>query len=176
MNSIKLKQPIFLCGMMGAGKSSVGKILADKCGLPFHDLDKLIEDSEQLKIPEIFETKGESYFREIERKLLIKTSQNIEGILALGGGSLQNQVIVDHLKVLGWLVYLKEPEHSLVERLKNSGNRPLLKNEDIQQKISSLLKERSEFYEQAHITIVRAGKSREETADEILKKLKVYEN
>lgn len=175
MNSLQLKEPVFLCGMMGSGKTSVGKILAEKCNVPFQDLDSLIEDAENLKISEIFESKGESYFREIEQKLLIQKSQQVEGVLSLGGGSLQNQMIVDHLKVLGWLVYLKEPEHSLVERLENSKKRPMLKNTDVKNKISSLLKERSKFYEQAHITIERNGKNKEETADEILKKLKMYE-
>jgi len=170
MNSLKLKEPIFLCGMMGSGKTSVGKILAKKCDVQFQDLDSLIEKAENMKISEIFETEGEPYFREVEQKLLIQKSQQIEGILSLGGGSLQNQMIVDHLKVLGWLIYLKEPEHRLVERLENSKKKKKKKN-----KISSLLKERSKFYEQAHITIQRDGKNKEETADEILKKLKMYE-
>ncbi len=175
MNSLKLKEPVFLCGMMGSGKTSVGKILAKKCDVQFQDLDSLIEKAENMKISEIFETEGEPYFREVEQKLLIQKSQQIEGILSLGGGSLQNQMIVDHLKVLGWLIYLKEPEHRLVERLENSKKRPMLKNTDVNNKISSLLKERSKFYEQAHITIQRDGKNKEETADEILKKLKMYE-
>src|SRR6056297_3585119 len=100
--SQQIKQPIFLCGMMGAGKSTVGRPLAKKLQVPFFDLDQMIEDHEELTIPEIFEVKGEQIFRAIERKLIISQTDDMQGVMALGGGALQNQHLVDHIKLNGW--------------------------------------------------------------------------
>src|SRR5690625_5362958 len=103
---MKSNQPIFLCGMMGAGKSTIGPRLADLMEKPFADLDQIIEETEKMTIPAIFEKKGESWFRKRERELLIQTAREFNGVLALGGGSLQNQELTDQLKMYGWLVYL----------------------------------------------------------------------
>lgn len=176
MTAPHLNQPVFLCGMMGAGKSTIGKILASKAGLPFSDLDSLIESSVNMSIPEIFDSLGEPKFRDIERRVLMEHSQKTDGVTALGGGSLQNQQLVDHIKLQGWLIFLNVPEKELIFRLKNSANRPMLENSDLAKKINQLLKERLPFYNQAHITINTAEMDADEIADIILNKLKDYEN
>lgn len=176
MKSVRVTQPLFLSGMMGAGKSTTGRLLAAKIEQPFYDLDTIIEEEEARSIPEIFEEEGESYFRAAEQNLLIKRSQEIKGVMALGGGSLQNQMIVDHLKLTGWLIYLKASASALAKRLESSADRPLLQGRDILQRVETLLDERREFYEQAHITILTDGMDQQKIADEILKKLRMYES
>lgn len=174
----KIKQPIFLCGMMGAGKSTAGRPLANKLDLPFFDLDEVIEEHEQMPIPEIFKKKGEKYFRETERKLLIAHTDDMEGVMALGGGALQNQLVVDHIKLNGLLVYLNPPIETILERLMDSTGRPMISNEnseDLKSRIHTLLEQRTPFYSQAHVTVKTATLSPEETADYIIKKLAFYE-
>jgi shikimate kinase len=176
--SQQIKQPVFLCGMTGAGKSTAGRPLAKKLQAPFFDLDQMIENHEQQTIPEIFETKGEKAFRNIERKLLIAQTDKMEGVMALGGGALQNQHLVDHIKLNGWLVYLKPPLETILERLQNSSGRPKIADTDqteLKKRIHTLLEERTPFYKQAHITVKTATLSPEEIADIIIKKLSFYE-
>lgn len=167
-----------MCGMMGSGKSTIGKQLAKELDIPFADLDSLIEKQENRSIPEIFSLEGEAAFRSIEQRLLIKTAQEAEGVLALGGGSLQNQQITDHVKLHGWLIFINPPEAVLLNRLKNSKKRPMLNSgEDENQKeiIGRLMKERLPFYSQAHITVNTGGLKKKEIVDLIIQKLKMYE-
>lgn len=178
MNSKISEKPIFLCGMMGAGKSAIGKTLAEILDVPFADLDDLIETSEKMTIPEIFDQKGEQEFRKIERRLLKKHAPGAKGVLALGGGSLQNREIVDVLKDSGWLIFINPPRSVLLERLKNSEKRPMLndhKNE-LQERINRLFKERLPLYEKAHFTIVTGNRPKTEAAEQIIKKLESYES
>ena len=179
MKTFRLTQPVFLCGMMGAGKSATGKTLAEKLSIPFHDLDQLIEEAAGKTIPRIFSDEGETYFRKLERDILVKQSQIINGVMALGGGSLQNQQIVDHLKVCGWLVWLDAPVPVLAERIGAAGNRPLLSNgsdnDTMTVKLETLMKERELFYRQAHITLQTNGLNPGQTADQIIQKLVYYE-
>ncbi len=179
MKSDLLSKPVFLCGMMGSGKSTLGQELARELGVPFYDLDKLIEDDQGKSIPEIFKTDGEATFRTVEEKLLIYYSQTIDGIMALGGGSLQNQSLVDHLKLNGWLIFLDTSQSVLLKRLKHSRNRPMIsaenQTESTEQKIKKLLAERRPFYTQAHITIKTNGLSKKKITDLIIQKLTLYE-
>lgn len=179
MNRSNFSHPIFLSGMMGAGKSTIGKRLAHRIGLPFFDLDQLIIDREQRSISEIFSSEGEDYFRELEASILVETSKTTKGILALGGGSLQNQHLVDHIKLYGWLIFLDVPVQILHKRLKNSTHRPLVKQagkEGLQEKLDQMLQERLPFYKQAHITIKTQNRSKRDITDEIIKKVTLYEN
>lgn len=175
MKTSDLSHPVFLCGMMGAGKSTIGKLLARKTGLPFQDLDHVIETAEGRSIPEIFEKKGEAYFRETEAGWLAQNTQKYTGILSLGGGSLQHQQLVDHLKMYGWLVFLDASASILYNRLKKSKNRPMLNGINLQTRIESLLEERRSLYEQAHITIKSDTLTENEIVNELIKKLLIYE-
>ncbi len=176
MSESPLKQPVFLCGMMGSGKSTIGEKIAEKLEVPFKDLDSVIVESEGMSIPEIFEQKEEKGFRQIERKQLIKLAGNFDGVLALGGGSLQNQQIVDHLKIYGWLVFIDASRNDILERLSDPTGRPMLESSDeLAERIDSLFDERMQYYEQAHFSVQTENKSIEETTTEIVKKLTIYE-
>lgn len=178
MNDFKPKQPVFLCGMMGSGKSTVGRVLAKQLNLPFHDLDEIIEHEAGISIPEIFKKRGEEGFRKLERKCLMELVKEAEGVIALGGGALQNQMVVDHVKLYGWLVFIRTPIKTIVERLHQKEGRPMVdsKNrEALERRISDLLDERLPFYEQAPISVHTGDQTPETAAEEIIKKLAVYE-
>ncbi|WP_234571362.1 shikimate kinase [Rhodohalobacter sp. 614A] len=176
MNRKTISHPVFLCGMMGSGKSTIGKQLAEDLEVPFTDLDELIEESEKMTIPEIFNRKGEKRFREIEKQQIVKIAGSVEGVVALGGGSLQNQQIVDHLKLYGWLVYIDASQVEILNRLSDTTGRPMLENSvELEQRISTLFDQRMQFYEQAHFSIQTEKKSVEQVTTEIVKKLKIYE-
>lgn len=176
MNRSIISHPVFLCGMMGSGKSTIGEKLAEELNVQFIDLDTAIEESEGMTIPEIFNQKKEQGFRAIERKQLIKLAGNMEGVLALGGGSLQNQHIVDHLKIYGWLIFIDASLDDILNRLRDPSGRPMLKNSDqLSERISTLFDERMQFYEQAHFSIQTDNKTIEEITTEIVKKLNIYE-
>jgi shikimate kinase len=149
---------IFLCGMMGSGKTTVGRKLASELNLPFTDLDQHIEDEQNLTIPEIFNKMGEPAFREIEHQTLkrVVMSPNEIGVFSLGGGSLQNQHLVDLLKENGILVYLECHIDTLFARLKNKTGRPMLtgqQDHELRNRLAKLLAQRQPLYRQAHITI-----------------------
>ncbi|WP_069132475.1 shikimate kinase [Rhodohalobacter halophilus] len=178
MSSQILSQPLFLCGMMGSGKSTIGKKLAKQLGVKFSDIDSIIKKETGKSIPEIFADEGEDAFRTYEREIVLRESQKAEGVVALGGGSLQNQLITDHLKLQGWLVYLNCPPEILVQRLKSARNRPMiagLSEKEIGDKIESLLSERSKYYEQAHFSVDCTTQSINRILKNLINKLKLYE-
>lgn len=169
---------IFLCGMMGSGKSTVGKILAEKMDIPFIDVDEEIEKSSKMKISDIFAEKGEKSFRKIEKEHIIKAADSNEGIVALGGGALQNQKIIDYLKLKGLLIFLDASLSVLLNRVKNDNTRPILQNTDGSEtadRLKKLLKERGDFYRQSQITVDAGSKPPDAVADTILKKIEMYE-
>src|SRR6056297_3478926 len=168
MDKIKLKKPVFLCGMMGSGKSTVGRALANRLEVPFCDLDELIVEETGMTIPEIFKEEGESKFREIERKILIRESQYFKGVMALGGGSLQNQHMIDHLKIYGWLIFLDVPQSVISQRISGDSNRPMLAADDpsenpdedaVRTRIQRLMDERRAYYQQSEITITAGDRT-----------------
>jgi len=157
MKSAREEIPLlFLCGMMGTGKTAVGKELASLLNHPFHDLDKLIEERENLSVPEIFEEKGEAYFRKAEYDVLCNFITEKKGIIALGGGTLQNQRITDKVKASGLLIYISTALPVLIERLQRNHRRPLIRGlstKQLEDKIVQLSAEREIFYNQAHISV-----------------------
>jgi len=170
----KLTGSIYICGMMGSGKTTVGKILAGKLKLPFIDLDEVIVKKAGNPIPEIFRTGGEHIFRKLEKDALYQTVENSQKIIALGGGALQNQEIVNHIKKKSLLIFLDAPLSVLSKRLANDSGRPLLQNTDekeTEMKIAKLLSERTKYYSQAHIKIETEKYSPELIADKIIRKL-----
>lgn len=164
MNSYRLerfKDSIYVCGFMASGKSTLGKALAKKLEREFRDLDEILVKSEGQSINEIFSEKGEAYFRKKEWEYLLELTRHFKGVVSLGGGALQKQRIVDHLKVNGLLVYLDTPMGEIVDRVMSSDERPILfdKNGKIKSRetlfteLKTLYSERKSFYNQAQITI-----------------------
>lgn len=149
---MKSKQKIYLIGLPGTGKSYFGKVLSHETGIPFYDLDQIIEEEEQKKIEEIFKDEGEEYFRELEADLLETFSNRDQFILATGGGAPCFFDGIDVMNEDGITVYLKQKREILIERLSRSSHRPLMKG-DVEKKVDELLSTRSQFYEQADIII-----------------------
>ena len=163
---------ISLTGMMGSGKTSIGKILAKKISLPFYDSDNDIEDKLNIKISEIFEKYGESWFREQEEKICNDILKKEKFVLALGGGAITNKLIRDNIAKNSLLVYLKTDENILFERLKNDKSRPLLKGSNLNKQISNILRDREKFYSKSNIVIENNVNDIETVAEEIMSLVK----
>ena len=145
-------KPIVLIGMMGSGKTTVGKTLATELKLPWVDTDIYIEETNNQTISSIFKKYGEAYFRDCETKALQKL-MNLSGVISTGGGIIVRQENRKLLQKETFVIYLKTEIPTLIQRL-DPTNRPLLKNENIEQKLISLFEARANFYEQcAHLTI-----------------------
>ncbi len=165
---------IILLGYMGCGKSTIAKRLSISTGISVVDLDKSIEDRTQLSVKEIFEQKGEIYFRKLEREILIELLNAPETlIIALGGGApcySNNHELLVGEKIIS--IYLKASVDTLVERLlANRSKRPLVANkseDQLKEFIAKHLFERSYYYNYAQYKVAIDGKTKDETAEEIL--------
>src|SRR5271155_1711329 len=162
---------VVLVGMMGAGKTSVGKRLAAKLGLPFVDADAEIEAGAQLTISEIFERFGELYFREGERKVIARLLNGGPLVLATGGGAFMNPMTRDNIAKRGVSIWLKPNFDVLLARVRKKSNRPLLKTADPEQTLRRLLEERSPTYALADFTIESLDGSHDSVVDAILRRL-----
>jgi len=163
---------VILCGYMGSGKSTVGKALAAERGMDFLDTDAMIEEGEDCTIREIFETRGETAFRDLETKYLEKLSVTaVNTVIATGGGMVLRGINRELMKKTGQVVWLKAGEETTFDRVKNDTGRPLLDSageEELRKKISAMLKERGPAYEAAADRVVETdGK----TVEEILEML-----
>ena len=157
---------IYLIGFMGTGKSTLGKRIATTFQVPFLDTDVEVELLTGMTITEIFENKGEGYFRKLEKEVLQKTKQLPKAIIATGGGLPIYDDNMDWMKVNGITVYLESPEELLTNRILQSGfKRPLLMNlrkEKAKEKIHSLFTIRKPIYEEAAITLEMLGDEEED--------------
>jgi shikimate kinase len=167
----KISKNIYLIGFMGAGKTSVGKIVAEKLQLEFCDLDDLIEAECGKTISSIFSEHGEAFFRELESKTLQSVSQNSGQIVATGGGIVLRQSNWKIMKDEGITFYLKASPDVLWNRIKNDRSRPLLQVEKPFEKVRELLSMRIPLYEKANIVIETENKSPENIADDIIGQL-----
>jgi len=162
---------VILVGMMGAGKTSVGKRLAAKLGLPFVDADAEIEAGAQLTISEIFERFGEQYFREGERKVIARLLNGGPLVLATGGGAFMNATTRDNIAKRGVSIWLKPSFDVLLARVRKKSNRPLLKTADPEQTLRRLLEERTPTYALADFTIESLDSSHDAVVEAILRRL-----
>ena len=157
---------IALVGMMGAGKSVVGPILAGRIGAPFLDLDERIEKAEGRSIPAIFAERGESAFRAIETERLREALEAGESVIATGGGVLLAGANRELLRRWGRTVYLRAPVAVLAGRLGEGAGagRPLLAGGPAEARLASILAERAPFYEAADLAVDTEGRTPEEVA------------
>ncbi len=149
---MKSKKNIVLVGMMGAGKSLIGKLLSKKIRLEFVDIDKLIEEKEHKTIVEIFKTSGEEYFRDLEEKLSIEKLKSSNQVIALGGGAYLNRNIRRQTSVKSITFWLKCKSSTLIERIKDNKKRPLILNLKINE-IKKMVEDRSKIYISSDYTI-----------------------
>jgi len=147
------KKPIVIVGMMGAGKSTVGRGLAERLGLPFVDSDAEIEAQVGLSVAEIFERFGEARFREEERRTVARLLDGPVGVIATGGGAFADPDTRALILERGIAVWLDVPLDTLAERVGGSTHRPLLNGGDPRLTLERLMAERAPFYAQAHLTI-----------------------
>ncbi len=179
------KRHIFLTGFMGAGKSKVGRLLAQQLGFLFMDTDQEIERRAGLTVREIFEQKGETFFRQLERQVVQQVCENPAcTVVALGGGALNDPQTFEQVKKSGVVVYLKSSPAAIFNRVKHSDKRPLL---DVQakspeererillQRIEQLLKKREDIYNRADIVFNRDGMEAEQVAGRLITLLKTLE-
>ena len=140
------KESIFLVGPMGAGKSTVGRILAERLQYDFVDSDHEIEERTGASIPMIFDIEGESGFRDREESVLDDLTCRPQIILATGGGVVEREENRKHLRSRGFVVYLKSPVESLIQRTKHDRNRPLLQQANPAQVLRDLMVKREPWY------------------------------
>jgi len=160
---------IFLVGFMGAGKSTVGKILAEKTGYRYCDADKFIENRTGTTITQIFADHGEKYFRDLESESMESLSTKEKQVIATGGGVVQRDRNWDAMNSGGITVYLKAPIEVIWERIKDSKDRPLLQVENPLETARELLNKRTPLYEKADLIVDTSDLSLEEVAEEIIK-------
>ena len=149
-----MKSNLILIGFMGTGKTSLGKLLAEKLGRGFIDIDQKIEQDAGLSIPQIFEKYGEKYFRELEKNAVKEITQRRGLVIATGGGTIKDEENLRLLKNSGVIVCLTTEPEEILRRTERRGERPMLDaEEDRLTTIKKLLAERQQFYSQADYTI-----------------------
>lgn len=158
---------IVLTGIMGSGKTTIGKELSKLTGFDFIDTDAIIEQEQNIKISEIFEKYGEKYFRVLESELIKKMFLKENSIISLGGGTFCSQDNINILKKIGFTIYLKASIETILNRLSKNDieKRPLLK--DLNNFIN-LLNKREIYYNQSDLIINTDNKSIDEIVNEIL--------
>ena len=175
INTNITKKPIIIVGMMGVGKSTIGKILAQSLDKEFYDIDDNIEKKYNMKVYEIFENYGEKKFRDIEYKEIKSIQKNCNAVIATGGGAFTNKKNISILNMTGLTLWLDVSPLIITERLKkNASNRPLLKEVDIEKYINNLLIKRNPYYAKANLTVVSSQISKNEIKNKILLAIKKY--
>lgn len=160
---------IILVGFMGTGKSVVGKELAKKLNKDFVELDDIIETREKMPIKDIFEKKGEPYFRRVEKKVVKEASLKDNTIISAGGGAIIDEENFKNLKNSGTIICLKASPETILKRTKGLKTRPLLNVQDPKKQIEELLKKRKPCYSKADFSIETDNLSIKQVVEEILK-------
>jgi shikimate kinase len=148
---------IFFVGLMGAGKTTVGRLLAKNLGAVFYDTDQEIEKRTGVRVPVIFEMEGESGFRKREIGMIDELTQMQNIVLATGGGAVIAPENREHLKSRGIVIYLRASVHDLYLRTRFDRNRPLLQNTNAQAKLEELFAARDPLYREVATYIVDTG-------------------
>jgi len=171
-----LDRPIVLVGLMGAGKSTIGRRLAKRLGLPFVDSDVAIEEASGSPTAELFERYGEQNFRDGERRLVARLVEGDVRVIATGGGAFIDSRTRQLLNERAITVWLDAPVDVLVERTARRDNRPLLKNGDPAATLARLDQERRAFYSEAKIHIRSEGGAHGDVVEAIVTALRDHLN
>ena len=168
---MNLKKNLIFLGMMGSGKSSIGRLVSKKLRIPFIDIDDLIEKHAGMTVAEIFEAKGEGYFRNLEERITLKSLKNKENVISLGGGAFINDNIRKKIVANHFSFWLDWDDLVLVKRIKGSKKRPLtFKSTD--QEIKTIIKKRKKLYSKANFKINCNKLTKNEIVTQIIK---IYE-
>ncbi len=169
-----LTKPIVLTGLMGAGKTKIGGVLARILDVPFVDADHEIEAAAGQSIPDIFAQYGEPEFRDLERRVIARLLDGGVQVVSTGGGAVMNEQTRAAIHEKSISIWLDASLDTLVARTAGYNDRPLLRNGDAREILSGLLEKRRDAYAQAHITIDSSRDNAEETAAIILAALETH--
>lgn len=165
---------IIFVGMMGAGKSTVGRRVSFKLDMDFIDTDLEIENAAQLSISEIFAHYGEKHFREIEKKIIMRVLVESKGIISVGGGAFMDESLRDYIHKYGISIWLRADFETLMKRIHNQGHRPLLTQDDPETVMKKLIELRYPIYEKSDIIVQNNDISPDKTVDFVFEALSDY--
>ena len=171
---LTLTKPVVLVGMMGAGKTSVGRLLAQKLGLPFIDADSEIEQAAQATISEIFERDGEAVFRSGERRVIARLLEGPLCVLATGGGAFMSDETRGKIHERAISIWLRAELDLLVRRVGRRRDRPLLNTGNPRDTLAKLLEVRSPIYGEADITVESGDQAPEQVAEAVIAALQAF--
>ncbi|WP_029585079.1 shikimate kinase [Bradyrhizobium sp. URHD0069] len=159
---------VVLVGMMGAGKSTIGRRLSSRLRLPFFDADTEIEAAAGMSIPDIFETHGEAHFRDGEARVIARLLDSGPAVLATGGGAFLREETRGNIRSKAVSIWLKADADIIMRRVKRRADRPLLQTADPAATIGRLIAEREPVYQHADITIWSRDVPHEKIVDECI--------
>ena len=163
---------IVLIGFMGAGKSTIAEFLKKTFSMDVMEMDQIIAEREQMSISDIFQVHGEEYFRDLETKLLIEMQERTNTVISCGGGTPMRECNVVEMKKNGRVVLLTAKPETILERVKDSHDRPLIENNKTVSYLEELMEARREKYEAAADLIIETdGKDAKEICEEMFKRL-----
>ena len=162
---------VVFVGLMGAGKTAIGRKVAGMLGLPFIDSDHEIESVSRMTIPELFGQYGEAEFRSLEQRVILRLLENGPQVLSTGGGAFMNQQTQEAVHAYGVSVWLKADLDLLMERVSKKQNRPLLRNDDPRGVLARLMDERYPVYAKADITVTTRDERKDVIAAETVEAL-----
>ncbi|EJF80426.1 shikimate kinase [Bartonella doshiae] len=168
------KRALVLVGLMGAGKSVIGKRVATMLHLPFYDSDQEIEKAAQMTITELFKTYGESEFRALEQRVILNLMKKSPLVLATGGGAYINENIQKAIHQNGISIWLKVDLNILMKRVSRRPTRPLLQTENPQETMQRLMDQRHPIYAKADLTIKSHKESRHTVAQNVIRSIQHY--
>ena len=162
---------IVFVGLMGAGKTAIGRKVATMLGLPFTDSDHEIESVSRMTIPDLFERYGEAEFRALEQRVIVRVLEGGPQVLSTGGGAFMNAQTREAIAAYGLSVWLKADVDTLLDRVSKKQNRPLLKNADPRAVLERLMTERYPVYALADVTAPTRDERKEIIAGEVIEAL-----
>ena len=162
---------VWLLGLSGSGKSTVGPLLAQKLQMPFHDTDQMIGQGARRSIPDIFSSEGEKGFRERESDVILKMEKQKPAVIACGGGAVLHAENRQTMERSGTRVYLRVPLEVLEKRLRHQQDRPLLAHGSLTSTLAEQLSQRQSWYQESEIQLEAGQDSPGQLAQKILEKL-----
>ncbi|MCH6576262.1 MAG: shikimate kinase [Proteobacteria bacterium] len=172
--SVPAPKTIVLVGLMGAGKTSVGRLLAKRLDLEFIDADDEIEQAAQCSIEQIFESHGEAEFRDGERRVIARLLTGPTHVLATGGGAFMRKETRDAIRGRGISVWLRADLDLLLRRVSRRKNRPLLRNENPRQTLEKLIEERYPVYAEADIVVDSGDRPPGTIVDNVIESIETF--
>ena len=176
MAQMKFDYNIVLIGFMGTGKSAISDLLKKKFGMDVIDMDQVIAQRQGMSISQIFETYGEEYFRDLETNLLIEMQSRTNVVISCGGGTPMRECNVVEMKKNGRVILLTAKPETILDRVKNNHDRPLIENNKTVPFIADLMEKRRAKYEAAADIIIETdGKSELEICEELVHRLRTID-